>query len=263
MGWALLLGGSMAQLTIAATPSVSSAIEFPMLNRVLLIGLIAGLVAGSAAALVQVRVVQPLIVVAEEAEVAQLHAQHIHSHHGHEDVHTHDDIEEPSDNPETRKWSTAIAVVCTAIGYGLMASSVMFFLKVKGLKGGLILGGLGFLSIQLMPALGVAPQPPGTPSCDVHTRQLWWAFAAFSTVAASSLAFQSIRLRKASFGAAAAVLMLLPHLVRPWLDGMGPIPRFEELSTPFVLASAAMTATLWFLLGTVSGLLHARIPDGR
>jgi cobalt transporter subunit CbtA len=231
-----------------------------MLNRVLLIGLIAGLVSGVSAALVQLQLVQPLIVQAESVEAMPRQVPQGHIHVGEATTHAHVDVEEPSDDPVTRRLSTALAVICTAIGYGLMASSVMSLLKVKGLNAGLAVGIAGFLSVQLLPALGVAPQPPGLPPYDVHLRQLWWASAALSAVVASSLALQGFRRRRVGLGVAAVILLLTPHLVRPWLEAMGPAPQLEDLLTPFVLASATMTSTLWLTLGLTAGVLHARLP---
>lgn len=241
----------------------SFAIEHPMLTRVLLIGLVAGLVGGVSAALVQFHLVQPLIVQAEASEAVHLHDHQGHVHEGEAGSHTHVDVEEPSDDPVTRKLSTALAVICTAIGYGLMASSVMFLFDVKGLKAGLLLGAAGFLSIQVMPALGVAPQPPGSTTFDVHLRQLWWVCSALSAVVASSLALLGLRLRRVDFCIAAVILIVIPHLVRPWLEAMGPVPRLDDLLNPFVLASATMTSTLWLTLGLTAGSLHARLPQER
>jgi cobalt transporter subunit CbtA len=263
MQWDSPLGVSMERRMTVGILLVLFAIELNMLNRVLFIGLIAGLVSGVSAALVQFQLVQPLIVQAEAAEAVQLHDIPGHMHDDEAAAHTHVDVEEPSDDPLTRGLSTALAVICTAIGYGLMASSVMFLLGLKGSKAGLLLGAAGFLSIQLLPALGVAPQPPGLPSYDVHLRQLWWGCAALSAALACSLAFLGLQRRKLSLGAVAVFLMFLPHLVRPWLEAMGPVPRIGDFLNPFVAASATMTSTLWLTLGVTAGLLYARLQRPR
>ncbi|MFZ5525254.1 MAG: CbtA family protein [Pseudomonadota bacterium] len=250
-------------MAVHTTPDIqlaSSVIEAAMLTRILLIGILGGAMAGSAASLVQGTVLQPMIVLAEAAEAAQPEREAVSDHDHGEHEHTHGSDEEPPGDPIVRKISTAVAVICTAMGYGLMLSGVLALCRKQGWRAGLTLGAIGFLSFQLAPGLGIPPQPPGMPSYDVHMRQLWWLLTAFGTLGASFSAIQGVRRRKVALLTTSLALIALPHILRFWLPGTGPLPELAYLTTPFVLASFAMTAVLWLSLGAAVGFLQARIP---
>jgi cobalt transporter subunit CbtA len=230
-----------------------------MLTRILFIGLAAGAIAGAAAATVQATLMQPQIVQAEALEASQtMHRPAMHHGDDPRGDHTHHENEEPSDDPLKRHLGTAIAIVCTAIGYGLMLSSVIALSQRRGWRFGLLLGMVGFVSMQLAPALGAPPQPPGLPSYDVHVRQLWWLLAAGCTAAACLLGIHAVQVRLPAWFAPCAGLALLPYVVRPLFSAMGPLPEAGQLTSAFALSSFATAAVLWLSLGTVVGALHSR-----
>ncbi len=230
-----------------------------MLTRILFIGLAAGAIAGAAAATVQATLIQPQIVQAEAIESSQAgHDEPAHHHDGMAGGHAHHADEEPSDDPRRRQLGTAIAMVCTGIGYGLTLSGLVALGRGRGWRYGLLLGVAGFVSMQLAPALGAPPQPPGFPSYDVHVRQLWWLMAAGCTAAACLLGIHAVRVRRPAWLAPCMVLVLLPHIARPWFSAMGPVPETAQLTSAFALSSFATAAVLWLCLGAVVGVLHGR-----
>ncbi|HUG25810.1 CbtA family protein [Piscinibacter sp.] len=230
-----------------------------MLTRTLFIGLAAGAIAGAVAATVQATLMQPQIVQAEALEASQtMHDAAVHQVDDPSGGHTHPQSEEPSDDPLKRHLGTVIAIVCTAIGYGLILSSVIALSQRRGWRFGLLLGAVGFVSMQLAPALGAPPQPPGLPSYDVHVWQLWWLLAAGCTAAACLLVIDAVQVRRPAGLALCTALALLPHVVRPLFSAMGPLPEAGQLTSAFALSSFATSAVLWLSLGAVVGALHSR-----
>src|SRR5688572_23887370 len=129
-----------------------------MLTRILVIGVLAGVLAGVAAAVVQATLMQPLIEQAERLEVAMPNAHQHEADDG--EPHRHPNVEDPLEDAMRRGIATVVAMISTAIGYGLLMSGAIALLQKQGLKHGLVLGVLGFLTMQLAPSLGAPPAPP-------------------------------------------------------------------------------------------------------
>jgi cobalt transporter subunit CbtA len=227
-----------------------------MLTRILGIGVLAGALAGLFAASVQPLLVQPMIEQAELRETAASGAQRLDVHQGED--HDHPGAEEPAHNLVHRGIATFAAMISTGIGYGLLLSGVLGLLQKKGLKQGVVLGILGFVTMQVAPSIGAPPQPPGTPPYDVHVRQMWWLLAVGCTSAGLGLGWKAATQRRAALGSLAVLALVLPHAVRPILDGMGPTPEPAQWMNPFVLSSFASSAVLWLCLGGIAGWLSAR-----
>jgi cobalt transporter subunit CbtA len=227
-----------------------------VLPRILTIGVLAGALAGLLTAALQAVLVQPLI---EQAELLEVAAASAHHHEvGRGESHSHSNVEDPPEDRTRRRIATIVAVIATGIGYGLLTSGALALLLKRGPKDGVVLGALGFLTMQLAPSLGAPPQPPGSPHYDVLTRQLWWLLAAACTALGCGMAWRAAGPRRLAFAALAALVLALPHAVRRLLDGMGPLPDQAQLMDPFVLSSLASSAVLWLSLGGMAGALHAR-----
>lgn len=230
-----------------------------MLTRILFIGVVAGVIAGAAAATLQAVLLQPQIAQAEVLEASQTMAnQAMQSGDDPGGGHAYHEDEEPSHDPLKRQLGTAIAMVCTTIGYGLMLSGAIATSQRRGWRFGLLLGAVGFVSMQLAPALGAPPQPPGVSSHDVHARQLWWLLAAGCTATACLLGIHAVRARRPAWLAPSTAMALLPHVVRPLFTAMGPWPEAGQLTSAFALSAFATAAVLWLSLGAVVGALHSR-----
>ncbi len=250
--------------------------------------LVAGFVAGLLCALLQFLLVQPEIVLAERYEAGELlHFQGLanpqdaaaaadHSAHG-ADGHTavvpaeeiaHAHSEEATHehgagagSGKNRQALTVLFAVLTYCGYGLALVAGMNLADQLGIKLGLaqgILWGLsGFLAFQMMPALGLQPDLPGTPAADFSARQVWWLATAAATVAG---------LWFAAYGggvwqrAAGVVLLAAPHVWgAPEATGFGGVVP-PELASAFAARSLAVGMITWAVLGGLAVTLWRSEP---
>lgn len=226
--------------------------------------LFAGFAAGLLCALLQYLLVQPNILLAERYESGELvHFQGIASPEeraaamaqsmpgmdmsGEEAGHQHG---EGAEGGAHRQALTVLFAVLTYCGYGLALVAGMNLAEQVGVKLGLsqgILWGLaGFMAFQMMPALGLQPDLPGTPASDLTARQIWWAATAASTV---------IGLWFAAYGtglwqrAAGLVVLVAPHIWgAPELASFGGIAP-PELAASFAARSLAVGMITWAVLG--------------
>lgn len=236
-----------------------------MLRRIVLAALVAGSVAGTAAAALQQLKAVPLIRQAEVYETAAAleHRQHA-GHLGGAALAAGavvEEVWEPTPGLE-RVVLTILADVIAGVGFGLMLTGGFALYGVAGgqvdARSG-ILWGLGGLAVfSLAPALGLPPELPGAASAALADRQIWWVATAFATAAGLSLTIFGKRLWMRGLG---IVLLILPHLIG------APHPAEEASSVPaalaaeFVVASIATAAAFWLILGGVGGWLYRRL-DG-
>jgi cobalt transporter subunit CbtA len=226
--------------------------------------LVAGFAAGLLCALLQFLLVQPKILLAERYEAGELvHFQGIASPEDRAaamaqampdmdmtaegSAHHHD---EGAEGGAHRQALTVLFAVLTYCGYGLVLIAAMNLAEQVGIKLGLsqgILWGLaGFLAFQMMPALGLQPDLPGTPSADLTARQIWWAATAAAT---------AVGLWFAAYGqglwqrAAGLVILVAPHIWgAPELASFGGVVP-PELASSFAARSLAVGMVTWAVLG--------------
>jgi cobalt transporter subunit CbtA len=219
-------------------------------RRVLLAGILAGLIAGSFITAIQAVKLAPLIEAGEHYETA---AQSAHDS-GHA-------AWEPAEGVE-RTAFTWLANVVVAAGFGLLLSAG--FALRHGLAGapidariGLLWGIGGFAAFALAPALGLPPEPPGTAAAALGARQAWWIATALATAGGLSLfAFVS----GAAWKALGALLLVLPHAVgAPVLPDPGGSALPAQIAAEFAAASLAIAALFWVVLGSVGGWLFDRL----
>lgn len=235
------------------------------LRRILTAGLLAGLIAGTAATLAQRYQVAPLIFAAEVFEDAAATA---HSHDGAATSHSHDaadDAWEPADGLE-RTAFTWLANVLTGSGFGLiLAAAIAFAGRPIDRRRGLVWGLAGYCAFSVSPALGLPPELPGMMAADLAARQLWWLAAAGGTAFGLALiVFAPNNSLKRLLQIVGAVLIAAPHLYgAPHLAAeSGAVPA--ELAARFVVASLAVAALFWAVLGLAVGHFMARLlptPD--
>lgn len=233
--------------------------------------LVAGFAAGLLCALLQFLLVQPKILLAERYEAGELvHFQGIasaedraagHDHaahdmdmtaaeagHDHEEAgHTHGAGAEPGAN---RQALTVLFAVLTYCGYALALVAGMNLADQVGIKLGLsqgILWGLaGFMAFQMMPALGLQPDLPGTPTSDLGARQIWWAATAAATVVGLWFAAYGTELWQRAAG---VVILAAPQIWgAPDLASFGGIAP-PELAASFTARSLAVGMITWATLG--------------
>lgn len=257
-----------------------------MLKHMLTGALFAGVLAGLLAALLQYFLVQPLIVLSERYEsgelvhfagVAGAEAAHDHDHdataadsaapvadttaapatEAHE--HHHDDGDETP--PLTRNLLTVGFLALVYVGYGLIltagfALAAQFGIEITA-RQGLLWGLAGFAAFQLAPAIGLAPELPGTPAADLTARQIWWVGTAIATAGGLALIGYGRSLVPILAG---VVLLALPHVIgAPELDNYGGVVP-PELSAAFAARALAVGLIAWSVLGWLAGRFWSQEP---
>ncbi len=256
---------------------------------------IAGAVAGLIAALLQLWLVQPVLLHAELYESGELtHVAAASGHHhgedqGHDHAHGHaneggtgtDDatptvtadhaapghggfqIDPPRDG-----LSILFSILLYA-GYGLLMLAVVLFTMSRGrqfaLRDGILWGIAGFLAVQFIPALGLAPELPGMAAADLAARQIWWT----GTVIASAAALWLIAFGRnwAAWGTAIA-LLLLPQIIGAPAPAEFTGPTPPELAAEFGARALGVGLAGWVTLGlmlfwllSTAGAATTRQPD--
>lgn len=232
-----------------------------MLYRILLVGLLAGLVAGAASTALQLAWAVPLIQQAENFEPAAAepgHGSGSHSHDGHTHAHsgrTHGEPWAPTDGMSRSFW-TLISNVSLGAGAGFILTA-LFALRpgALGARRGLIWGLAAFASVGIAPALGLPPELPGTAAASVEARQMWWLLTATCTATAIALV---IAQRSASLRVVGAALLLVPHLVGAPQPEVHAALAPLELQREFIVAALTCSGLFWLVLGAATGALGQR-----
>jgi cobalt transporter subunit CbtA len=236
-----------------------------MIVRYLLAALAAGLISGLLMTPVQYTRTIPLILAAEEYEPGGAHyvapAIEAHQHVASEavapeaadDHHQHEVAPEGEAKPLFlgRIWNTVFANLIAGVGFGLLLAGVSLALgKDVTANNGMIWGIVGWLAVQLLPALGLPPALPGFPEVDVDQRQIWWT----ATIIASVIGIALIALRSEMYlKLLGLVLLALPHLYgapQP-VDVTSAVPAFY--AAEYTVASLATTLFFWLVLGLSLG----------
>lgn len=145
--------------------------------------LVSGTLAGLLLFAIQHFTIVPLI---KKAETYELSAHH------HDEAHSNDEEWAPAEGAE-RTFYTALTTVLGAIGFSAIVFGIVSFTSVAlNWRKGAFLGLLAFICVNLAPAFGLPPEPPGVPAADLFDRQLWWV----GTIVATGLGLWLIQLRK-------------------------------------------------------------------
>lgn len=219
--------------------------------------LIAGFAAGLLCAVLQFLLVQPDIILAERYEAGEL--THFaaappagHSHDATEATAAHDHGDSAETTPLMRNGLTVLFAVLTYSGYALVLIAGINLAEQVGIRIGLaqgLLWGLaGFLSFQMMPALGLPPELPGMAAADLSARQLWWAATAVATGAGLWFLCYGAAHWQRAMGAG---VLAAPHV---WgapqvaqLAGIVP----PELASAFAATSLGIGLITWVVLGGI------------
>jgi cobalt transporter subunit CbtA len=235
-----------------------------VLSRILVVGLLAGFVAGAVLAMAQQLKLAPLIAAAEIYEDA---AAQVHDAAAGQAPMPGMSASAPEWEPAAgleRLGFTLLADLVVAVGFAFVLSGG--FAVRQALSGhvpsaweGFVWGLAGFAAFALAPALGLPPEPPGMISADIYSRQEWWLGTAGATIAGiGAIAFG----RNWIWRGAGILLLVAPHIIgaplRP--EGADAVPA--SIAAQFVAASLVTTALFWIVLGSFGGWLYARL-DGR
>ncbi len=231
--------------------------------------LFAGLLAGLIAVLLQFAFVENLILEAEEYESgAKVHfsdpvTPHNDEHAEHAQGFVAETSETGSDAPAENlfaRFGLAFSnVFISYVGWALVMVAGFAIAERYGhkitLEKGLLWGIAGFVSVQLVPGIGLSPELPGIPAAELSARQGWWLM----TVVATALALVSFAFgRNAVFIGIGIALLIAPQLIgAPKLgEFSGIVP--PELSAEFVSRTLAEALAAWSVLGLAAAYLWNR-----
>jgi cobalt transporter subunit CbtA len=233
-----------------------------MIKRMLTSALFAGFAAGLFAALLHFAFVQEYILLGEQYETGALtHFAAAAADHGdatqpHADDHdhSHDDTLGGDTNPLIRNGLTVAFAALIYVSYALILVAGFGMAEAFGVKitarEGLLWGIAGFVSFQLAPALGLAPELPGTIAADLTARQIWWWGTVIATGAGLALLAYG---RDYLAWVVAVALLVAPHVIgAPLPDaywGVAP-PEVAAMFSARVLGTAL---AVWAVLGWLAG----------
>lgn len=239
-----------------------------MFQRLVTGAVFAGCAAGLIAALLHFSFVQGLILSGEQYESGALthfagggeHAGHADAGTSGEDAgHDHASHDHGEGGGLARDGLTVLFTVLIYVAYGFIliagfGAASTFGARIGAVQG-LLWGIGGFAVFQLAPAMGLAPELPGTVAADLGARQVWWWGTALLTAAGLlGLGYG----RKAWVFVLAGVALALPHVIgAPTLgDYYGSAP--PELGAAFAARVLGVGLVAWAVLGWVAGSVWAR-----
>lgn len=247
-----------------------------MFQRLVTGAVFAGCAAGLIAALLHFSFVQGLILTGEQYESGALthfaaggggHADAGHADAGHADAgtsgeeagHDHASHDHGEAGGLARDGLTVLFTVLIYVAYGFILIAGFGAASVAGVRIGAVQGLLwgigGFAVFQLAPAMGLAPELPGTVAADLAARQVWWWSTALLTAAGLlGLGYG----RKPWVFVLAGVALALPHVIgAPSLgEYYGSAP--PELGAAFAARVLGVGLVAWAVLGWVAGSVWAR-----
>lgn len=229
-----------------------------MFQRMLASAIGAGIAAGLIAALLHFAFVQELILLGEQYETGAL------THFGavaepgtaHGAAAGH---EAGEGGALGRNALTALFLVILYTAYGFLLVAGFGIAEAFGRRigpaEGLLWGLSGFAAFQLAPAMGLAPELPGTLAAETGLRQIWWWMTVAGTGA--GIALLAYGRHWAAFVLAGAVLVA-PHVIgAPLPEGFaGTAP--PELGALFATRVLGTALVVWACLGWFAASAWAR-----
>ena len=216
-----------------------------MFARLAVSALIAGFGAGLVAALLQYVFVQPILLHSELFETGAL------THFG------ADPTMSSVPRGDFDLMRQALNIVFAALvytGYALILIAGMVLAEMRGhvitAKAGLIWGLCGFLTFQLAPAFGLAPDMPGLNAADVGPRQIWW----YATAGATALGLWLVAFgQNWTMWGVAIILLATPHIIGAPLPDTFTGPAPPELAADFAAKTLGTTCAIWATMGCLLG----------
>lgn len=161
-----------------------------------------------------------------------------------------------------RYAGTILFTVLTYSGFGLILVTAYGLAELAGIKvrpdQGTLWGLAGFGALQLAPAMGLAPQLPGTIAADLMDRHIWWVFTALGT--GLGLALLLFGRTKVMIGAG-VVILTLPHIIgAPMMEGYSGVAP-PEVAGAFSARLLGVGLVSWLVLGWLSTREWTKKPD--
>ncbi|MSQ60238.1 MAG: cobalt transporter [Betaproteobacteria bacterium] len=223
-------------------------------RNIVVSALLAGLITGMLATLVQMFTTIPLIARAEVYEPSSATLPQP----ARQAEHHHIAPWKPSEGFE-RIFYTGLSTVLVAMGYGLILAALLAHFNWSGWRDGLVLGAAGFIVFQLAPALGLPPRPPGVPEAELAARQTWWLGTVVATALGLGALYWARTHSKAIWILVGVVLLALPHVIgapQP-VDWQPAVP--QSLAQQFAIVALITTAIFWLMLGSIEGMIFSRL----
>ena len=218
-------------------------------NKIFLVALFAGVLAGLVLAGLQHFTVVPMILEAETYETSGADEGST--------AHEEKEAWAPEDGTE-RTFFTATNSIIVGIGFGLLLTACYAIRKNIRWQHGILWGLAGFVAFHLAPSFGLPPELPGDAAADLEQRQVWWVLTVVLTaIGLWIIAFQPKSYLKL-FGVA---LIALPHVFgapQPEIhQGLAP----DSLRTAFRITSLATNAVFWIVLGIISAYTYNKLEN--
>lgn len=247
-----------------------------MITRMLTSALIAGFAAGLLAALLHFAFIQNLILLGEGYESGAL-VHFAAAAPGDGTAAGHDHATGPGTGPAHSHAGGAageaappallrngLTVLFTALTYSAFGLLLVAGFGLAGHFGhpvaardGVLWGLAGFAALQLAPAMGLAPELPGSLGADLQARQLWYLATEAATAAGLGLLFFG---RGLAPMLAAVALIGAPHLIgAPQPGGFSGVAP-PELAAEFSARVLGVGLIAWAVLGIVAARIWASPP---
>ncbi len=235
-----------------------------MIKRMLVGGSLAGFAAGLFAALLHFAFIQNLILLGEQYETGELvhfegGATADQDHAEGEAAHVHAPASDAEAAPAfTRNLLTVLFTCLIYAAYGILLVAGFGLAEQFGhrieARDGVLWGLAGFAAFQLAPAMGLAPELPGSIAADLSARQVWWLGTVLATGTGMALLAYGRGLIPALLGGA---LLAAPQVIgAPHLDTFyGAAP--PELSAAYSANVLGVGFAVWAVLGWLAGRLWA------
>lgn len=243
-----------------------------MFMKLLSGALFAGGAAGLLAASLHFALLQDKLLLAEQYESGELThfsmpaPDHTHepAEHAddHADGHSHSHAAGEEASSFTRNAYTVAFDVLIYVAYAILLTASFAVAQASGRKigavEGLLWGLAGYASFQMLPALGLPPELPGSSAADLGARQTWWWTTAIASAAGFALLGYG---RTIATAVLALALLVLPHLIgAPEAEEFaGLVP--PELSATFAARALGIGLIVWAFMGWFAGRLWAESPS--
>lgn len=239
-----------------------------MLRKLLIPGIISGVIAGAVLSLVQLFYVIPLILDAETYEVQS--SQHSHAPTSNNESHQHSDETSTSSVEIAPEWApedgnerslfTLMTNILLGLGFSLLVISLMTATGHNGWQSGLFWGLAGFCVFYLAPSLGLPPELPGSIQATLENRQLWWTATVISTALGLGLLFLN---PAATFKILGVLFIIAPHFFigTVSIEATSPVPK--DLEHSFIIATSFANILFWAILGLLNGVLKSRYSKSK
>jgi len=161
----------------------------------------------------------------------------------------------PRDGIE-RTFFTSLTSVLVGFGFGLILLAAMLLGARKiDANEGLLWGIGGFAAVALAPALGLAPEIPGSAAAALVDRQVWWIGTAIATGIGLWLI---VAKRKLPPRLAGLLIVVAPHAIGAPLPQGYVSTAPAEIAGQFAAASLVSAAVFWAVLGSTLGFIWQR-----